>query len=102
MSLCIFVDTDGRLQPVSWDQRTVAHRLGGAVTFVGGIQELGIVFVGLAVCASGDVNPLYLTHKDLFFPCTPPVRGPIVMIASDEAGDEMDVDVDEVGRMLMD
>lgn len=100
MSRCIHVDPNGKFEAVMWNQCTVAQRLGGSVTFVGGIESLNIVFVSLAYCEHGDINPFFTHHQNLFFPCTPPIRGSIVMVASDETGEEMDVDVEQVCLMF--
>ena len=90
MSVCLLVHTDGTRERVKWQQSAVAAHLGGAVTFVGALDDLSVFLVGVAD-ATDDVNALARTHPWLFL--EPNVRGPVVFIASDPDGDEMDVDV---------
>jgi len=75
-----------------WDQRSIALHLGGSITFVGGLNDLNIVIVGLAdLDETTDINPLQKSTSDLFM--DEPVRGDIVFCGSDEDGEEMDVDI---------
>ena len=98
MNRCIVVHPDGRMETVMWEQRAVARHLGGSVTFVGGIEELQIVFVALAFTPPSEepINPFFVDHRERFFPCTPPMHGSMVMIASDDDGEPIDVDVERV------
>ena len=90
MSVCVLVHTDGTRECVKWPQTSVAAHLGGAVTFVGAMNDLQVFLVGVAD-STEDVNALARTHPWLFLERD--VRGPVVFIASDPDGDEMDVDV---------
>jgi len=102
MHRCIVVHADGRMETVVWEQRAVAQHLGGSVTFVGGIEDLQVVFVALAFAPPSDapINPFFANHRALFFPCTPPMRGCMVMIASDDDGEPIDVDVEKVHALF--
>ena len=90
MSRCIHCDTDGTLSVITCDQRDVANRLGGGIGFVGALPEANIFIVGRRdTCL--PVNRAYITHKILFHETA---RGPLILIGSDEDGEEIDVDVD--------
>jgi hypothetical protein len=92
MSVCLLVHADGTRERVVWDQRAIATHLGGAITFVGALDDLHAVIVGLAreAAADLDVNALARTHPHLFHDTD--VRGPVVFVGSDDEGEEMDVD----------
>lgn len=92
MSVCLLVHPCGRREQVVWEQRAVSANLGGAVTFVGALDDLCVVIVGVADAAALEPNALAHTHPWLFLDCSD-VRGPVVFVASDDKGDEMDVDV---------
>ena len=92
MSVCLLVHTDGTRERVVWEQCEVAKRLGGAISFVGAIDALRVVAVGLANApVAHGPNALARTHPHVFHDMD--VRGPIIFVGSDDDGDEMDVDV---------
>ena len=82
MPACLFVSEDGTREEVDWDQREVAVRLGGPVSFVGRLDDLDVVVV-----ARRDA-PHLAVHRwsgsGLFFEDTE-VRGPIVLAHADDA-----------------
>ena len=87
---------NGSAQEVDWAHAAVATKLGGAVTFVGKLDELHAVAVGLA---SPPVDaPLHTLAGIFFQPAT--VRGNVVIVASDDNGEEMDLDIEAMCRHL--
>ena len=69
------------------------------MTFVGAIHELNVVLVALAEPNPAlPENAMCKLHPSMFF-APSAVCGPIVAIASDDYGEEVDVDED-VFRML--
>lgn len=90
MSCCIQCEEDGTISVVTFDQRSIAKLLGGAIGFVGAVPELNIFIVGL-VESSQPINKVFETHRCHFHEVA---RGTLIFIGSDENGDEMDVDVD--------
>ena len=86
MTLCLLVRCDGAREWVDWPHAEVARRLGGAVTFVG-MDGLHVA-VGLAEAEHLPVN----AHLPPAWVFAPPARGDVVVVASDEDGEEMDAD----------
>ena len=77
--LCVRVD--GRREVVEWPQRDVHRHLGGPLTIVGAWPECGAVAVALRESAAAP-NP-----------AVPGARGDVWIGATDEAGEEADLDV---------
>ena len=97
MSRCLLLSCDGEMHEIYVEQEEVAEYLGGPVTFVGAIHCLDAVVVGLQTSSLLPVHPL--SHRrDVFF--ADEVRGPLVVVASDERGREMDLDVEACIDML--
>ena len=104
MSLCLRCAPDGTLTEVRTAQGEIASLLGGTVTFVGAMPDLGVFLVArrLEECeeeggyrgeapppvnAGVALNPLYF-HEE--------ARGDVFLIASGGGGEEVDVDVQAV------
>ena len=88
MVCCLFCDPNGDRTECDVPQERVSELLGGPITFVGAFPSLDAFAVGLRdpPCTEA-VNPLSnLCFEEI-------VRGPIVVIASDESGSERDLDV---------
>ena len=89
MVLCVFCDCQMRYRSADVPQSSVASILGGAITFVGHLDE---------------VDAFIVARQDLHdatspWPATPlfedgPVHGDIAIIAVGDEGEEIDVDVD--------
>lgn len=93
MSVCVLVPCDGSpARRVVWDQATISAQLGGSVTFVGMKDDL----IAVGLLHTKDDAPSCKVPSDLIFPNTQP-RGDAVIIAVDEDGDPIDVDIDRVG-----
>ena len=95
MTRCVVLRHDGVRECVEWPQCQVAARLGGAVTFVGVVGD-AVALVGLADASEQPVNAC-LPPAVLF---EPPARGDVIAVAMDEVGEEVDVDVDALVRVL--
>ena len=89
---CLLLHEDGKTQTLDVRETECAHVLGGDVTFVGAIDTCSVVALGLRDPKDRMVN---VHCKD---PCLfdVPVMGPVLIVASDERGMEMDVEVGQV------
>lgn len=93
MTKCVLLRCDGTRAVVDWAHGEVAARLGGAVSFVGAVDD-DVVVVGRADAAALPVN----AHVPAALVFAPPVRGDVVLAAVGE--EEADVDTDGLLRLL--
>ena len=87
---------DGSYEELDSTQRDAHEVLGGPVQIAGAIHELNVVAVGLRENDALISNP-YCGDKDRF---EDDVRGPVLFVASDVTGDEMDVNVNVLLEVL--
>ena len=92
------VPVSGKSEIVHWPHESVCTEMGGMITFVGAIDDLKVFVLALAGSEKLPVNPL-CTDCNVFLQL--PVRGPVLFIATDEAGEPMDVDVEAVESQLL-
>lgn len=94
---CALVDADGTLRELRASQ-TDAHVLLACkeLTMVGALDSLGVFAVGRRDAAALPVNPACANPR--FFDA--PVRGPVLFVATNARGDEMDVDVERLVSLL--
>lgn len=85
---CVLVQPDGTAACVAAAQQEAHAVLGGAVTLVGAVDELGVFAVALRDAAALPAHA-WCTDPARF---DLPVRGPVLFVATDEAGEEADVD----------
>ena len=89
------------MRPFECSQRDVALKLDGSIEFVGAIPSLDVFIVARVPDESDDtygrgmppkatINTIYRSHEQFFHEIP---YGPIVFIASDMNGEEIDVDV---------
>lgn len=98
MTRCLLLTCDGAHREVDVEHARVAEHLGGPVTFVGALHAIDAVVVGLQASALLPRHPL--THRrDVFF--SDEVRGPLLVVASDERGRERDLDVEACLDLLL-
>ena len=102
MSQCILLATDGRVSAVTWPHREVSQRLGGPITFVGAIPSLNAVVVAREEGDSLDPNPFCdaLVRTGCIGSECGHIRGHILVVGSDDDGEECDVDAEAVRRHL--
>jgi hypothetical protein len=93
MSLVLVCPATGPAVARRLPQRAVAALLGGPVTFVGAIAACDAVLVARADAArDAPPNPHLAAAAAHLLDGAPP-RGDVVVVASDAAGDEADLDV---------
>lgn len=93
MHRCLYVPSDGSPpREVRWVHESIAAILGGPLTFVGTIDDLDVVAVGLVDNDSLPVNERCqsVCHA----------RGPVVFVGTDEEGEASDIDVTSVLQRL--
>ena len=93
MTLWVIVDVEGRVERRHTPQREVHQHLGGPITIVGAMPSLNAVIVSLQ--DSADLCEHSWNGCGFFMPETT-VRGCIAIVASDEGGEEQDLDVNEM------
>jgi hypothetical protein len=103
---CVLAETNSRLRVLSVDhrhaQKVLAASVGDAaavvdLTMVGGLDELQVFAVGVRDAAALPLNP-YCTDSTRF---DVPVRGPVLFIGSDAAGEPIDVPAEALLRALV-
>ena len=86
----------GEEEVLTWDQKDLHTLLGGAVTFVGAIDDLKIVAVGRTDGVFQEnpwcKNPAYFDT---------PVLGDVLLVYSDEQGEPGDVDLNTLDEWLL-
>ena len=92
------VTATGRAEVVQWPHESVCSEMGGMITFVGAIDDLHVFALALAASTELPVNTL-CTDCNVFLQL--PVRGPVLFIATDDAGEPMDVDVEAIESRLL-
>ncbi len=97
MSRILLVDETLKTETVRVPQSDVASLLGGRVTFVGAVPEVGGVIVARRD-GEGDAHSWCGTKR--FFDDAPPVYGRVAIVASGERGEEMDLDVEQTRSLL--
>lgn len=85
---CVLAHPDGTCEDVCVAQAEAHKLLGGPVTLVGAVAPAHAFAVALRESARLPVNTL-CTDPSRF---DAPVRGPVLFVATDDAGDEMAVD----------
>jgi len=103
MPKCVIVRCDGSVNIVDMLQTKASEFMKGALTFVGAVPDLNVY----ALARQSDVNVsaseahfLVRRHGEpLFFESN--VCGDILFVASDEDGDETDVDVEALKCCLL-
>jgi hypothetical protein len=88
---------DGSYDEVDSTQREAHEVLGGPVQIVGAIDELNVVAAGLRDNDDLHANP-FCGDKDRF---EDDVRGPVLFVASDAQGDEIDVNVEVLINVIV-
>ena len=92
MSVCVLVPGDGSpARRVVWEQSHVSEKLGGCVTFIGMKDDL----IAVALVNPENNAPPCRLPSDLIFKKMKP-RGDAVIIAVDDAGAPIDVDVNKL------
>lgn len=92
MTICVRCEENGVMSVCECPQKDVARHLGGSIGFVGAIPELNI-FILAGTQTDRPVNTTIYTHGKRFHEVA---HGPLFFIASDENGDEIDVDVESL------
>ena len=96
MTLWLLVSHDGTSVRKYTAQGDVHKHLGGPVTFVGAIPSADAFVVARSDCEL----PMHVWNgKGLFFEGSE-VRGPIAIVASDDKGDEIDLNLGQVFVVL--
>ena len=90
---------DGKAEIVDWPHEKVCEKMGGMITFVGGIDALQVFALALQTPDSTMQTNPWCTDREVFLEL--PVHGPVLFIATDEAGEPMDVDADAVQSHLL-
>lgn len=93
MPTWLLVRADGRCETKNEGQRTVHTHLGGPVTFIGAIPSLNAVILGRRDSENLPVHSW--GARNLFFEEVRNVCGDIAIVASDDDGEEVDLDVQE-------
>ena len=97
MTLWLLVSHDGTSVRKRTPLGDVHKHLGGPVTFVGAIPSADAFVVARTNCEL----PMHVWNgKGLFFEDSEVVRGPIAIVASDDNGDEIDLDLGQVSVVL--
>lgn len=97
----LLIDTEGNFTEVAWQHAEVSRQLGGQIMFVGAVEECNAWIVGLVEFTSLPENAFAKRHACRFMEeLTFAIRGPLAVVATDDAGDEMHVDVDALKRCL--
>jgi hypothetical protein len=91
MVLCARVTPDLRVQRVDVEQQNVGRLLGGTVKFVGAMPQISAFIVALEAAT----GPPWKT--EYFFEAA---RGDVMVVASDEEGGEIDLDVGACAQLL--
>lgn len=95
MTRCVLAKRDGDVDIVDWEQKSIASRIGPdcGVTFVGAKGD--IVAVARVDSASLSTNPVCsrVTWMD-------PVGGDVVFVATDDKGEEIDLDVSQLTELF--
>lgn len=96
--ICLLLHPDGTDEVVVLDDEYQCNRTLGtnSVTFVGAVDDLHVVALGVRYCDDLPLNR-HCTD-DRFFET--PVRGPVLLVASDRDGGRMDVDVPRIRSVL--
>lgn len=89
MTICVRCDEDGGMSVLNCFHKDVAKHLGGEIGFVGAVLELNILILA-ALATTLPMNKTLNSHGAHFHQVA---HGPLVFVASDENGDEIDVDV---------
>ena len=97
MPRCLVAHTDGRLEEVFTTQANATHILGGSVSLVGAFDEIRVFAVARKDADALAPNCLCI-HKDRFHDL--PLRGPVLFVATGDEGEEIDVDVEALQRLL--
>lgn len=97
MARILLVDERLGTETVRIAQSEVASLLGGKVTFVGVVPEVGGVIVARR---DGEGEPHLWCGTCRFFEDAPPVYGRVAIVASGERGEEMDLDVERTCSLL--
>lgn len=92
------VPVSGKTESVHWPHESVCSEMGGMITFVGAIDDLHVFALALAASEELPVNTR-CTDCNVFLQL--PVRGPVLFIATDDAGEPMDVDVEAIESHLL-
>lgn len=101
MTVSIIVSPDGRARRIDCEQQQMCNLLGGALTFVGVLPECNAVLLALR---EGDTllleRHVWNDTKHMLFPDGDIVYGSIAIVASDDEGQEIDLEIDEVVALL--
>ena len=95
MNVCLVLPLDQSPRSVRLDQRELSQYLGGPITFVGALHDLDAVVI--ATTTATEPHPLSLPTsacRHVFFDT--PAHGTLLVVASDEDGQAVDLDVAKV------
>ena len=99
MSVCsLLLRENGDQEELQCAHEEVHSKLGGKITFVGGIPTVNTFVVGLKDAETLPINTFCL-NEDIFMEL--PVKGPVVFVATDEDGEPVDVDIAYVKHLLI-
>ena len=94
---CVRVDPGGPLSKVRLYQRDAHAHLGGSLTMVGAIDDLHVFVVALREPpAQAALNTA--CRDERYFDV--PVHGPVLFVATNQEGEEIDVDYDALRERL--
>lgn len=89
---CVVVHADGSTEQMVLCQSQASEYLGGAVTFVGAVDEVRCFAVGLRDSAQLPLNTACTDPKRFDVP----VRGSVLFVATDDSGEETHVDAERL------
>jgi hypothetical protein len=89
---------DGKNEVVDWPHEKVALKMGGPITFVGAINELHVFVVALADSTGCETN-MHCKCPNIFMEL--PVNGPVLFVATDDDGEPMCVNAEEVKKKFL-
>ena len=96
MTRLVVASASGTLSVVHWPQQDIETHIGAPLTFVGAVNEAQ-AFAVASRNHVGPINALCVRLPHFFHECA---RGDVIFLASDAAGNEMDIDVACLGRAI--
>ena len=94
----LWIKPNGCSEVVDWPHEQVSQRMGGPITFVGGIDDLHVFIVGLVEPRSPEDLEEWSVDERIFMKGT--MKGPVLCVATNDNGDPIDVDVEALKKKL--